>query len=164
MVTNSSSKAPGRRASSLQARPTSDGSFGSVKADRSVCSGSFTSVLVCPPFGHCGHEFLRHGRDGPITSFRGRDVDFPLYPRFRKFFGVIPPVARSVACDRNGRGWRTERFLVASSIVRRLAVAVILGDSYMRNRILLVSTTLVAMATCGLLNPWVREAQAQSSS
>src|SRR5882724_4621575 len=29
-------------------------------------SGSFASVRVCPPSGHCGHEFLRQGHDGPI--------------------------------------------------------------------------------------------------
>jgi hypothetical protein len=34
----------------------------------------------------------------------------------------------------------------------------------MRNRILFVATTILAVATCGLLNPWVREAQGQSSS
>src|SRR5262245_39140131 len=34
----------------------------------------------------------------------------------------------------------------------------------MRNRILFLATTIFAIATTGLLNPWVREAQGQSSS
>ena len=59
---------PGRRASSLQARPTSDGSFGSVKADRSVCSGSSRRFGFVRFRRHCGREFLRQGRDGPYPE------------------------------------------------------------------------------------------------
>src|SRR3981189_2599447 len=81
MAANSSSKPPGRRASSLQARPTSDGSFGSVKADRSVCPGSngcpsaesalqsasanahkqtWSHVRVEPPHSHGGRYVANH--------------------------------------------------------------------------------------------------------
>jgi len=38
--------------------------------------GSFASVRVCPPSGHCGHEFLRQGRDVP------GDDSMPLPPNW----------------------------------------------------------------------------------
>src|SRR5207249_11875033 len=38
------------------------------QASACVRVGSFTSVRVCPLSGHCGHEFLRQGRDGPDSD------------------------------------------------------------------------------------------------
>jgi hypothetical protein len=58
---------------------------------------SFTSVRVCLPSGHCGHEFLRQDRDGPSAdvalqnNYLTHEAKTPLarVSRFRGFVDLM---------------------------------------------------------------------------